>query len=232
MSKPTATHDALSTTELLEQILSYLSVEDLILLRRVCRHWRNVMANSLVLRRAMFLAPEPELSFEWHLQSVALDQAWSYTKKPSGAVPEPGETVLQSSRFNPLLFERKLGIEAEGTSNGQESVRLHARNDIFIEGGNNLFTEMFTAQPPVTHAFVASTILIELHKGNGIRVADIIEALRHSFDYSYARHRNILSIVVPDVMFSSTDEEKQGLIVHPYRSLRAFYPQVHYNYTW
>lgn len=119
-----------------------------------------------------------------------------------------------------------VGIEAEGISNGQESVRLHARNDIFIEGGNNLFIEMFTAQPPVTHAFVASTILIELHKGNGIRVADIIEALRHSFDYSYARHRNILSIVVPDVIFSSTDEEKQGLIVRPYRSLRAFYTQV------
>lgn len=68
MSTPTATHDALSTTELLEQILSYLSVEDLILLRHVSRHWRDTMAGSLVLRRAMFLAPEPELPFEWHLQ--------------------------------------------------------------------------------------------------------------------------------------------------------------------
>lgn len=204
------------------------------LLRRVSCHWRDTMAGSLVLRRAMFLAPEPELPFEWHLQWICLGQVqWRYLQNPSGTASKPGETVLQSSRFNPLLFERRLDFKSEGVGEGQESVCLHARNDIFIAGGSNLLTQMFIAQPPVTHARVASTILIELHNENGIRVADIIETLRHNFDHSYGLHRNTLSIVIPKVIFPTADEEKQGLIVRSYRSLRALYPiRADFAFTW
>lgn len=40
---------ALSTTELLEQILSHSDIKELVLLRRVSRHWSHVVAESPVL---------------------------------------------------------------------------------------------------------------------------------------------------------------------------------------
>ena len=221
MSKSTAAHNALSTTELLEQILSHLGVEDLVLLRRVSRHWRNTMAGSLVLQRAMFLAHEPELPFEWHLQSLVLGQQWRNIQKTSVPARKPEGRVFQSSRFNPLLFERKVSYESEGDSEGQESTRLHARNGIFVAGGISLFAQMFIAQPPVTHALVAGTIPIELDKENGIRVLDIIGALRRSDGFPDGLHRNALSIVVPNVIFLSPGDEKRRLIVRPYRSERV-----------
>lgn len=130
MSRFPATDAALSTTELLEQILSHLDIKDLVVLRRVSRHWRDVMPKSLVIQRAMFLAPEPKLPFQWHLQWITLGQPWRYIKKPFGAVsepPEPPESVLQSSRFNPLLFVRRPDIESRGVRNGRVYSPVHAQ---------------------------------------------------------------------------------------------------------
>lgn len=221
-SNDTASDAALSITEILEKILSYLSVEDLILLRRVSRHWRDVMAGSLVLQRAMFLAPEPVLPFEWHLQGMSFDKPWLYIRQPSGTAREPGERVMQSSRFNPLLFEKRLDVESQGVSYGGRSVQLHAHNDIFTASGTNLFTQMFIAQPPVTSVHVGSGARqIELYNRNGVRVADFIEALGKDYGYPHGLRKNVLSIVVPGVMFPSTGEEKQALIVRSHRPLRA-----------
>ena len=224
-SNDTASDAALSITEILEKILSYLSVEDLILLRRVSRHWRDVMAGSLVLQRAMFLAPEPVLPFEWHLQGMSFDKPWLYIRQPSGTAPELGERVMQSSRFNPLLFERRPDIESRGVSYGGRSVQLHAHNDIFTASGTNtLFTQMFIAQPPVTSVHVGGGALrIELRNENGVRVADFIEALRNNYGYPRGLRRDVLAIVVSGVMFPSTGEEKQGWIVRSHRPLRPRY---------
>jgi hypothetical protein len=148
MSASPATDAAMSTTELLERVLSHLGVEYLILLRRVSRHWRDVMAGSLVLQRAMFLAPEPELPFEWYLQWMNFGEPWRYIKKTSGAVLEHDETVvMKSSRFNPVLYKRRPKVESRGVSNGWQSVRLYIRNNALTAGGTSLFPQMFITQP-------------------------------------------------------------------------------------
>jgi hypothetical protein len=206
----------LSTTELLEHILFHLGVEDLTLLRRVSRHWRDVMAASLVLQRAMFLAPEPELPFKWYLQWMNFGEPWRYIKKTSGAVLEHDETVvMKSSRFNPLLYKRRPKVESRGVSNGSQSIRLYIRNNALTAGGTSLFSQMFVAQPPVTHALVGHEI--ELHNEHGIRVADIIRALEQKYGSSYRPYKSALSLVVPGTMFASTDEEIEGLIVRASR---------------
>lgn len=216
MSTSPATDAAMSTTELLEQILSHLGVEDLILLRRVSRHWRNVMAGSLILQRAMFLAPEPELPFEWYLQWMNFGEPWRYIKKTSGAVLEHYETVvMKSSHFNPVLYKRRPKVESRGVSNGWQSVRLYIRNNPLTAGGTSLFPQMFITQPPVTHALVGHEI--ELHNEHGIRVADIIRALEQKYGSSCKPYKSALSLVVPGTMFPSTEEETEGLIIRASR---------------
>lgn len=81
VSTTPAADDVLSTTELLEQILSHFDIKELVTLRRVSRHWSDVMAKSPVLQRAMFLAPEPELPFEWHLEHGSYGELHVYTKE-------------------------------------------------------------------------------------------------------------------------------------------------------
>ena len=75
------------------------------MLRRVSRHWSDVMVESPVLQRAMFLAPQPELPFEWTLKDDSYDVPYLYTKGQSRSASR--FYVLKSSRFNPLLFERR-----------------------------------------------------------------------------------------------------------------------------
>jgi hypothetical protein len=62
-------------------MLSHFDIKDLVLLRRVSCHWSEVTAESPLLQRAMFLVPEPELPFEWHLQRSTSDEPRRYTKK-------------------------------------------------------------------------------------------------------------------------------------------------------
>ena len=124
---------ALSTTELLEQILSHFDIKGLVLLRRVSRHWSDVMAESPVLQRVMFLAPEPELPFEWKLKYDPHEDLYIYTKAPSGTVSEldSDEQGFQPSRFNPLLFELRLDNGTDKTYSPLRSSRLYLRR--FLE---------------------------------------------------------------------------------------------------
>lgn len=218
LTMSTSAADAvLSTTELLEHILSHLDIKNLVLLHRVSHHWCNVMAESLVLQRAMFLVPEPELPFKWHLQWVSVGQPWRYIKKTSGTALETGETVvLKSARFNPVLFERRSSIESKGVRNGRQSVRLYTRNNVFFTGTSDRFARMLIAQPPITRALLGLFHrTIEVRNENGIIVADIIRALNQKDRSSRKPSLDALSLVVTETMFPSTDEEKQGLILRP-----------------
>lgn len=48
----------LDTVELFEAILICLPVRDLLLAQRVSRRWRDVIARSIKLQRALFLVPD------------------------------------------------------------------------------------------------------------------------------------------------------------------------------
>ena len=64
------TIQVLGTTELLEIILMYLPMKDLLLSQRVCRSWHALINTSIRLRRALFLEPVPcgDISYiDWRL---------------------------------------------------------------------------------------------------------------------------------------------------------------------
>lgn len=50
----------LQTTELLEHILLWLPIKNLLLAGRICKRWRNVMQGSIKIQRALFLTPLPD----------------------------------------------------------------------------------------------------------------------------------------------------------------------------
>lgn len=126
MSTSSAADAVFSTTELFEQILSHFDIKDLVLLRQVSSHWRDVMAESLVLRRAMFLADGPELPFEWHLHYGFYGTPYRYTKEQFGAASDPGSIAakFRSCRFQSTAFRQKIRRFHRHHERNQESSPL------------------------------------------------------------------------------------------------------------
>jgi hypothetical protein len=225
-SPPAAASVVFSTTELLEQVLSHLDVQDLIVLRRVAHQWRNVLNSGLILQRAMFLTPEPELDFEWHLRARCPNppcrgKPHRYGRKPRGTVPDRGDTIMKPARFNSLMFERRLANEWKGDQNAPQSERLFPRSCFINAGANELFARMLISQPPVTHARVGCRTRLVNEKG--IKVRDVREAMQRQHDAavypSYedpsnqdaettpgAVDRHFASFVVEHAMFTGIDE--------------------------
>jgi hypothetical protein len=50
-------HDPLSTLHMLYAVFSYLPQQDLLLIQRFCRVWREVITSNRVLQAALFLHP-------------------------------------------------------------------------------------------------------------------------------------------------------------------------------
>jgi hypothetical protein len=225
-SPPTAASIIFSTTELLEQVLSHLGVQDLIVLRRVSCHWRDVINSSLILQRALFLAPEPELDFEWHLKArcpnpLCRGKPHRYGRKPRGTVPDRGDTTMKSARFNSLMFERRLANEWKGDQNAPQSERLFPRSCFINAGANELFARMLISQPPVTHARVGCRT--RLVNGKGIKVKDVRQEMQRQHDAAVSPSyedpsnqdaettpgavvRHFASFVVEHAMFTGIDE--------------------------
>lgn len=220
-STSSAADAVFSTTELLEQILSHFDIKDLVLLRQVSSHWRDVMAESLVLRRAMFLADGPELPFEWHFHYGFYGMPYRYTKEQFGAASdlESNAVKFRSCRFNPLLFDRRpetfTGI-ANGTRYPHVSPRLYPRNPSRDVGAGNLFSSMLIAQPPVTFIRVGCNTMI--YNPDGIRFSDMEYAMHIEKDY-VCRSGHVLSMDVMHVMFPTSEEEKDGLVIRPQSEL-------------
>jgi hypothetical protein len=208
---------ALSTTELLEQILSHFEIKELVLLRRVSRHWSDVMAESPVLQRAMFLAPEPELPVKWHKKRLASDKL-RYTKEVLGTVFEFDSSIeaYKSSRFNPIFFETRLDAGMDETNCPSDSVRLYPRRNLKDVSASNLFSRMLIAQPPVKFAYLGCRT--QLSNRQGIRVSDAARIMEYEDEYS-CDVGHVFSLLVPCVMFPTRDEEKEGQIMRRYTSL-------------
>ena len=59
ISTSTACHRVINTTELLEEILINLPVQDLLLSQRVSKYFKAVIDGSMIPQRALFFLPEP-----------------------------------------------------------------------------------------------------------------------------------------------------------------------------
>jgi len=121
----------------------------------------------------MFLAPEPELPFEWNLKYDDYGGLYIYTKAPSGTVSELklNEEDFQSSRFNPLLFELRLDDGTDETYSPLRSSRLYLHHPLKDVDAGGLFSRMLVAQPPVTYAYVGCNTVLDVT--GGIRASDL-----------------------------------------------------------
>lgn len=212
-SNTPATDAVLATTELFEQILSHFDIKELVLLRRVSRHWSDVMQESLVLQRIMFLAPEPKLPFEWHLNIGAYEEPYIYTKERFGTWMELEVFGYESSRFNPLLFEARPDPDTGNLDvmyHFFHSLRLYPRHLLKDVRTSKLFSRMLIAQPPITYALVGCNTA--LCNTNGIRVRDLVHAMEVENDH-VCEFGHVLSFVVPHVMFPTREEEKKGQMI-------------------
>lgn len=110
----------LQTIELLERILLQLSFRDLLLARRVCRHFAQKVNASILLRRKFYLAPEPNIG-----QIVTINPAF--------------EKDISDSRLHTLLLPRWLtSLALTRTSlvsmkNGKTGLRTAEQVEVALE---------------------------------------------------------------------------------------------------
>jgi hypothetical protein len=66
MASDAAVHRVFAIEELLESILAYLSIDRLLILKRVCHEWNRVIATSPSLQKILFVRPAPSRSAREH----------------------------------------------------------------------------------------------------------------------------------------------------------------------
>lgn len=118
-------HKVLQTTELLENILLYLPLQDLLLVQRVSRSIRQIVQNSSPIRQALFFESLPP-------KRKITQNAF---ETPAESLEHPS-TSTQQVQLNPLL-KRFLNAYAVPTATGPNSTVEDAF--IFVFYGHNLF---------------------------------------------------------------------------------------------
>lgn len=66
MAVDAAVHRVFAIEELLESVLIYMSIDRLLILKRVCSNWNRVISTSPVLQKIQFIRPAPSLSEREH----------------------------------------------------------------------------------------------------------------------------------------------------------------------
>lgn len=117
-----ATHATLQTVELLENILIHLPASKLYVIRGVCRWWQQVIDNSVLLQRIMFLKPIRVDPFECvyrRRQASGSDPGMSWIIKPSECTNS--SMVVQFApiiRIRPMSWSRLSSSESPPTIYG------------------------------------------------------------------------------------------------------------------
>ncbi|KAF7195314.1 hypothetical protein HII31_03206 [Pseudocercospora fuligena] len=86
-----------ATTELLENILRYLPMKDLLLDQRVCKKWQAVILRSKEMQQQLFFQPR-EAQHKWLLGRD------TFQRVPIDADESETAYSLPSGELNPLLF--------------------------------------------------------------------------------------------------------------------------------
>ncbi|KAI6826204.1 hypothetical protein KC367_g6764 [Hortaea werneckii] len=116
-----ARNAVLHTTELLENILYFLPMKDLLFAQRVCTKWRELIQRSVPLQEALFFRPR-ELGVHWKLVEEPevhpklvkiVKESWLLHEVFRAAIPNPllcKIDVLGTRRVNNALGGRPGGI--------------------------------------------------------------------------------------------------------------------------
>lgn len=165
-----ATHAVFATTELLEQILSYLNVKDLSYAQFVSPKWQAVIQGSMALQKNMFLRAEKK-GLCWH---KPVDSWFSFLQDlrfipahDPGAVSD--DDIRFGARINTLFFRMHPG-----------GVEMVSRDTILRLKHNSPMAQQFLSQPPVTKVFVSVlgekelVACDDITRKEGLRVMDVL----------------------------------------------------------
>ncbi|RMY86147.1 hypothetical protein D0862_10995 [Hortaea werneckii] len=212
-----ARNAVLHTTELLENILYFLPMKDLLFAQRVCTEWRELIQRSVPLQEALFLRPR-ELGVYWR-RIKSLDMQYKLVKinKEEFSRGQKGE-VFKAAIPNPLLCK----IDVFGKSRAKNERPHNAwfkhrpsalypeacwRNMLIAQGPSCLFEYYFEYQredrkdPCWTDCRIENIIFPECAKaGNVVGLVEEIEAEGHFVEWD----GHVLRF--PRLMFTTEEE--------------------------
>lgn len=178
---------AFNTIELHEHILLQLPTVDMLLSRRVCSRWREVVITSVALRRLLILSPVPKEisqastssnSYNGSGLSLMLAEIGGQSRHQRYMNP----FVAKLSNINPMLFNRsnrgQIGSFVVVTYAYQSKEYHH------IDQKDASWRQMFITQPPLKVIFVhfqfrrgkfLADHIERIENDTGIRMGEIVD---------------------------------------------------------
>jgi len=166
-----AAHAVLSTTELLDMILSPLSLHDLLAAQQVSYRWQQVICSSARAQKTQYLAAD-------HSTPLYTDAATNWT------TPTP--------LTNPLFLQRFVQSAAQHALQALNPANTLSGADALVRGRAAAFAHpaaswraMLLFQPPVAKAWLrpvsarfedAPRLLAAAEGAAGLRMADVVDA--------------------------------------------------------
>ncbi|KAK4547623.1 hypothetical protein LTR36_000580 [Oleoguttula mirabilis] len=153
MTRASVYNAVLLTTELLENILSYLPMKSLLRFQIVPRKWRAVISESKQLQQALFFLPR-EADAYWELIRKPKKQLVTISKDEYEKKRET-RFVFKSGEANELLFHNEKHAEWDliDVASDQGSAIYEARFRPSAKHADASWRRMFITQPPPVSIF-------------------------------------------------------------------------------
>ena len=183
LPKQTPREKVIGTTELLESILSFLPLKDLLRCRQLSKRVKDVIDGSIVLRETMFLHPTRVPREAWRLDPEFKGHSEGITsvRPAAGMVPLPGRDAVHlqgpsphairtPAILNPIFPDRRDRVPDDDDSSRDEYSSdqcdtVHTSDVVFRKGTGDLNRQdinldMYLTQPPCRQAWVEALFYI------------------------------------------------------------------------
>ncbi|KAI6788174.1 hypothetical protein KC360_g8708 [Hortaea werneckii] len=211
MTTDAARRAVFETAELLENIFIQLPPRKIFVIQRVCKQFRDVVASSVKLQQRLFLRSDGTEAQAWRVAAKenadAPNSDWLRTFRFVKTTYTAGADEDLGVAFKPVrighALERAFRTSEPHPSRGFYSAYLlvdfRRKIDYF---GESSLVKTYLTHPPAQQATVNLTLSlksdshmeysgsIKVSKPDGLKVADVLHAIRYSRFYYIRRHRS------------------------------------------
>ena len=187
MSRTSVSNAVFLTTELLENILGFLPMRDLLLAQRVCRKWRDVITENTRLQQNLFLEAErPTVAWKW--SNAGREYRLDRLPELPESEPRYEDKVTFTATLNEMLLDGGDQFESSTAECGIGEI-FHLRDMACWRHKPGSWRRMFVTQPPATTIFMewilgdyeewrsgyGSDWVDEFHKADGVTLGDVLD---------------------------------------------------------
>ncbi|OTA22973.1 hypothetical protein BTJ68_14019 [Hortaea werneckii EXF-2000] len=239
MTTDAARRAVFGTAELLENIIMQLPPRKIFVIQRVCKQFRDIVATSVKLQQRLFLRSDGCEAQEWRTvvkrNEGGSDNRWPITGRHVKSAYIAGSDEIVVAAFKPVRLGHSLehdDLDREGTislayASSEQMVFFRLKRSFLAEPHSSL-AKTYLTDPPMQQVTLYLTFWHMsdwqvLHYGNvevsnpeGLKVADILQAIRSSkFSYvsrhSTATHeaKHFRNVSLPDVTGDENFFEKR-----------------------